>query len=269
VTGRLQFLAIVVSGLTPLKSTKEIPMVNCIHQRGAQSAQQKSVERNRWKVFATCPPAEAVLEELTRITTSASIRKSRNLSAFLDFVIQEEIAGRGDRLKAYAIATQALGRPPSFDPALDPIVRVEAARLRRAIERFYSESPPQQVVIKIPVGRYRPDIRYVEASDSIGPANGVTLRSEPASVAQSAPFVAETEPATLVPATTPPAASDAKTGQFASPLLRMIPSTGNSLFSGRFLAVACLAAATGGYLLGLMSDVEVAQQITKILHTAH
>ena len=47
-------------------------------------------------------------------------------------------ARQGRRIKAYTIGVEVLRRDTRFDPQLDPIVRVEATRLRRAIERYYA-----------------------------------------------------------------------------------------------------------------------------------
>ncbi|WP_287747794.1 hypothetical protein [Methylobacterium sp.] len=83
--------------------------------------------------------------------------RSPKLASFLRFVVDEELAGQGNALKAYTIATQALGRGADFDPALDPSVRVEAGRLRRALEECYAQAGAELGVrIRIPVGAYRP-----------------------------------------------------------------------------------------------------------------
>jgi len=54
------------------------------------------------------------------------------LRRLLEYLVTETLDGRGNRIKAYSIATEVFGRPSSFDPK-DPIVRIEAARLRRQI----------------------------------------------------------------------------------------------------------------------------------------
>ena len=65
--------------------------------------------------------------------------------------------GRGDRIKAYNIATVVFGRGDSFDPTLDPVVRMEARRLRRSLERFYLvEGEGGPVRIALPKGGYVP-----------------------------------------------------------------------------------------------------------------
>ncbi|RVU21000.1 hypothetical protein [Methylobacterium oryzihabitans] len=93
---------------------------------------------------------------------SGPFARSPKLAGFLRFVVEEELAGRGATLKAYTIATQALGRPKDFDPGVDPSVRVEAGRLRRAIDEGYAViEEPQPVRIRVPVGTYRPQFERV------------------------------------------------------------------------------------------------------------
>lgn len=80
---------------------------------------------------------EDVYEELERILTSSAFEASERKRQFLRFVVEETLSGRADRIKAYTIATSVFGRGDDFDPMQDSIVRIEAAGLRRAIERFY------------------------------------------------------------------------------------------------------------------------------------
>ena len=84
-------------------------------------------------------PREAdIRAALDRVIASSHLSKSPQLGSFLRFVVQEELAGNGSRIKAYTIAADALGRDANFDPQTDPIVRVEAGRLRRALDQYYA-----------------------------------------------------------------------------------------------------------------------------------
>ena len=78
-----------------------------------------------------------VRAELQRVVSSPHFEASERNRRFLTYVVEETLAGRSARLKAYSIATVVFGRPDSFDPALDPIVRMEAGKVRRALTRFY------------------------------------------------------------------------------------------------------------------------------------
>ncbi len=85
------------------------------------------------------PDPEAVQQALMQILASSEFQASPRLSAFLTFCVGRSIEGKADTLKAYTIATQVFMRPDHFDPQADPIVRVEATRLRRAMQRYYGQ----------------------------------------------------------------------------------------------------------------------------------
>ena len=95
--------------------------------------------------------------ELERVLASPDFVASDRLRRFLRFVVEEALAGRADRLHAYPIALEVLGRDTSFDPQTDPVVRMEAGRLRRRLERYYLRAGQSDPVrIDIPKGGYAP-----------------------------------------------------------------------------------------------------------------
>jgi tetratricopeptide (TPR) repeat protein len=94
---------------------------------------------------------------LDRVLVSDAFRAAPQLSAFLSFVVERTVEGRAAELKGYTIAVEGLGRPADFNPQLDPIVRVEAGRLRRALAQYYTgEGRGDPVQISMPVGGYVP-----------------------------------------------------------------------------------------------------------------
>jgi hypothetical protein len=95
--------------------------------------------------------------EVESVLHSGLFDKAARLERFFRYVCDQHFAGRAEHIKEYSIALEALGRPATFDPKKDSIVRVEAHRLRKRLEQFYREegsSHPVQVVI--PNGQYRP-----------------------------------------------------------------------------------------------------------------
>ncbi|HUI96647.1 MAG TPA: hypothetical protein VLX44_12895 [Xanthobacteraceae bacterium] len=103
------------------------------------------------------PDETEVRAALERVLATASFRASPQLGAFLRFVVDETLHGRGASLKGYTIAVEALGRDPRFNPQIDPIVRVEATRLRRALERYYAGAGlADPVIIDLARGSYAP-----------------------------------------------------------------------------------------------------------------
>jgi hypothetical protein len=121
------------------------------------------------------PPAEAEIRAaLARTVASLAFAASPRLTAFLRYVVERALAGETTRLKGYTIAVEALGRPHSFDPQIDPIVRVEAGRLRRALARFYSEGGrDERIIIELPLGCYVPAFHWRPLPASARRANAV------------------------------------------------------------------------------------------------
>jgi hypothetical protein len=98
--------------------------------------------------------------ELDRVVVSLGFSKSPQLASFLRFVVEEVLAGNGNRIKAYSIATAALGREANFEPQNDSIVRVEAGRLRLTLEHYYANGGHDDpIVIELPRGHYIPIFR--------------------------------------------------------------------------------------------------------------
>ena len=102
---------------------------------------------------------EDIEKALTRIFAEDGFVKSPALAAFLRFVVEETLAGRGGRLKAFTIATQALQRREDFDPQTQSIVRVQAKRLRELLDAYYAgPGAADPIVIALPLGTYRPSV---------------------------------------------------------------------------------------------------------------
>jgi len=109
------------------------------------------------------PRADEVRSALDRAVASEVFRGSPQLVAFLRYVVEATLRGEAERIKGYTIALEAFGRDETFDPQTDPIVRVEAARLRRAINRYYAGAGSREAIqIELPLGNYVPMFRRVE-----------------------------------------------------------------------------------------------------------
>jgi adenylate cyclase len=107
---------------------------------------------------------EEVRAALERIVASPDFAASERARRFLRYVVDETLAGRSERIKAFSVAVEVFGRDESFDPQNDPVVRIEAGRLRRALERYYLLSGKNDPVsIDIPKGGYVPSFDRREA----------------------------------------------------------------------------------------------------------
>src|SRR5262245_16937775 len=102
----------------------------------------------------------AIREQIERIVSSAAFYPSDRLKHFITFVAGEALKGKADSLKEYAIGVHVFGRETAFDPRTDPVVRVQARRLRARLEKYYrEEGQNDEIVVDLPKGGYAPVFR--------------------------------------------------------------------------------------------------------------
>jgi serine/threonine-protein kinase len=118
------------------------------------------------------PGHEEVRAQVDRILASRIFSRSDRLTRFLRFSVEQTLAGHGGQLKEQLIGVEVFDRKPDYDPRIDPIVRVEARRLRTKLKAYYT-SPGRGdcILVGLPKGTYVPVFR----SRLTAPA---TLRSE-------------------------------------------------------------------------------------------
>jgi hypothetical protein len=131
----------------------------CNERRGG-----KAMDRGaRQQALDLSASTEAVEAELERLLAEERLKLSERNRRFLAFVVREALAGRGNRIKAYTIGVDVFGRGANFDPSNDPIVRIEATRIRSALTTYYGKvhgvSP---IRIVIPPGSYVPVFEGLE-----------------------------------------------------------------------------------------------------------
>jgi len=105
------------------------------------------------------PSEDEVRAQLSRIVSSPDFVASARNRRFLEHMVAQTLLGH--QPNGYEIGTIAFGRPSSFNPTTDPIVRIEASKLRRDLERYYLTSGKHDPVrISLPKGGYRADFSY-------------------------------------------------------------------------------------------------------------
>jgi adenylate cyclase len=135
---------------------------------------------------------EAIREQLARITNSSAFQQSRRRQRFLEYIVNETLAGRGDRLKGYNVALAVFDRPKTFDPAIDPLVRIEAARLREKLREYYeTDGQADPIRIDLPKGRYTPRIEFRQPMST---PQSATEQGSPVNDAIAADVLSESQP---------------------------------------------------------------------------
>ena len=111
----------------------------------------------------------AIRDQLGTVLESASFARAERLGRFLEFVVDETLGGRADRLNQFAIAVDVFDRDETFDPTIDAIVRVEAGRLRSKLLEYYDDlGRDDPIRIELPKRSYAATFRNTSASDVSG-----------------------------------------------------------------------------------------------------
>ena len=118
------------------------------------------------------PSEAAVRDQLAKMLASGVFARAPRLKAFLQFTVNETLAGRGDSLKELVLASELYGKGFDFDPETNAMVRVDARRLRDKLREYYAEHPADAVVISLPKGSYAPSFHFAPTTAVPKPASG-------------------------------------------------------------------------------------------------
>lgn len=100
---------------------------------------------------------------IDKISNYSSLRNSKRSISFLKYICTCCLEGKENHIKEYSIGVDAFGLQPTFDPQIDPRVRVEASRLRKRLAEYYKEDGQDDLVrIVIPRGSYIPEFHRVD-----------------------------------------------------------------------------------------------------------
>ncbi len=110
-------------------------------------------------------PDSVVRAQLERILASEVFSRSQQLRRFLSFIVEQRLAGQGHSLKESVLAHEVYGKGTDFDGGADPVVRVDARRLRDKLREYY-DGRSDPVVITLPKGSYVPVFEANSASPS-------------------------------------------------------------------------------------------------------
>jgi len=104
--------------------------------------------------------AALIRDQLARILESPGFVNSARMCQFLRFVVEISLSGKSS-FKETVIGVEVFSRTPGYDPGLDPIVRVEARRLRDKLQQYYARpGAHDQVIIALPKGGYTPEFSF-------------------------------------------------------------------------------------------------------------
>ncbi|MFN7937735.1 MAG: hypothetical protein U0R19_30685 [Bryobacteraceae bacterium] len=104
------------------------------------------------------PTPEQVMEHAGKIAASEMFLQSERLCRFLRFTVEAKLKGNAEQIKEYLLGREVFDRNGDYDPRTDPIVRVEARRLRKKLDEYYAGPGAQDTLrISYPKGSYTPE----------------------------------------------------------------------------------------------------------------
>jgi serine/threonine-protein kinase len=104
------------------------------------------------------PSSNGVRSELEKVLASETFAQSESLKRFLRHIVETKLSGKEDELKELSLGVEVFERGEAYDPRLDPIVRVQATRLRGKLRDYYArEGAGAPIVIELPRGSYVPE----------------------------------------------------------------------------------------------------------------
>ncbi len=114
--------------------------------------------------------SEAARAQIDRLVHSKTFETSEVHRRLLHYLSEKAINGEAARLKEYTIGLEAFGKPPSYDPRQDSIVRLQIGRLRQKLAAYYeSEANGDDVRVSLPKGGFRLNFEVVPPAPA-GPA---------------------------------------------------------------------------------------------------
>ncbi|NRG19876.1 hypothetical protein HPQ64_19455 [Rhizobiales bacterium] len=111
------------------------------------------------------PSESEVRDALQRLLASPTFARSRKISRLITYLVEETLQGRAGGLKEMTIALEVFDQTGDFNPRANPIVRVNASRLRSLLRQHYS-AQPEAVEIRLPSVGYVPNFTRTRPAES-------------------------------------------------------------------------------------------------------
>ena len=123
-----------------------------------------------------------IRSQLDKILRSNAFALSSRMQRFLRYTVEQTLAGRSESLNERSIARNCFDKDESHDPRFDPIVRVEAGRLRNKLRIYYDEEGKEdRVMIIFRKRSYIPSFKFPD-SENI-PVPSIPRKENPLAIA--------------------------------------------------------------------------------------
>src|ERR1700730_886989 len=94
--------------------------------------------------------------QIQRILQSKVFRTSEVQRNLLSYLAEKSLAGGAHALKEYTVGLDVLGKPPSYDPRQESVVRMHIARLRQKLAEYYrTDGVEDPIIVDLPKGGFK------------------------------------------------------------------------------------------------------------------
>jgi len=126
------------------------------------------------------PARTAIKEQLDRLLGSPYFSHSRRFPNFLRFVVEHTLVGDVEDIKERTLGIEIFGKDADYDTAVDPIVRVTAAEIRKRVAQYYQDPAHEnELRITLPSGSYIPQFHSPRGASIFGLPEPDTVATEP------------------------------------------------------------------------------------------
>src|SRR5580698_7158486 len=99
---------------------------------------------------------EANQIQVQRIVQSKAFRTSEVHRNLLQYLAEKSLSGTADSLKEYTVGLDVFGKPASYDPRQESVVRMHVGRLRQKLAEYYrSEGADDPILVDVPKGGFK------------------------------------------------------------------------------------------------------------------
>jgi hypothetical protein len=111
---------------------------------------------------------ETTRTQVERILNSDTFHNAEALRRLLRYLADKSLSGEDGQLKEYTIGLDAFGKPPTYDPQHDSIVRLHAGRLRQKLTEYYrTEGKDDPIIVELPKGHFKLSCEFREGATGL------------------------------------------------------------------------------------------------------
>src|SRR4051812_2303969 len=93
--------------------------------------------------------------QIQRIVSSKAFKTSEVHRNLFNYLAEKSLGGEAHNLKEYTVGLDVFGKPPSYDPRRESVVRMHVGRLRQKLAEYYrTEGVDDPIIVDLPKGGF-------------------------------------------------------------------------------------------------------------------